>query len=157
MFNKTEKEQRKYLRLDTVFPVEFQFIDENRNPTSSIFQGFTRNVGRGGMSIEVKSEKNRDVFKFIPDETRLGLIINIPSSALATKSYAVVRWSKKISEYILDTHIFGVEYEEIEPANKSMIERHVTWISRKSKFFLLFFVLLLIFAILLTYLGTSYR
>ena len=151
--NKSKLSRRKYIRLDVIFPVEFQVIDEKKEPKSPILQGFTCNIGKGGMCIEVKTEKGKIPFEIVPNLTKLKLTINVPSSALATDSYATVRWSKKISEYALDTYIFGIEYDEIEPDNQRMIERHALWLHRRPKIIFLLFFMLLFFAILLTYIS----
>lgn len=150
---KTSENRRHYIRLGAIFPIEFQLVNEKKEVASSIIQGFTRNVGKGGMCLEVKAEKGKIPFELTPEKTRLKLTINIPSSAFATDSYATVRWSKKISEYILDTYIFGIEYDEIESDNQKMIERHVLWLHRRPKVILLFFLVLLFFAIFLTYIS----
>jgi hypothetical protein len=145
--------RRQYARLNTVFPVEFQYIDDSKNPTSVIFQGFTRNVGKGGMCIEVKAQKGKEDFQFVANETRLSLIINIPSAVLATKSSATVRWSKKTPQYLVNTYQFGVEYDEMDSDNQKMIEHHVQWLQRRSKLLYLFFILLLSLTLLLVYWG----
>lgn len=154
---KLKQNRRNYLRLDAIFPIEFQLIDNKKEPKSPLLQGFTCNVGKGGMCLEVKAEKGKIPFEIIPQQTKLKLTINIPSSALATDSYVTVRWSKKISEYIFDTYIFGIEYDEIEPDNQSMIERHVLWLHRKPKIIFLFFLVLLFFAIFHTYISVCVR
>jgi hypothetical protein len=109
------------------------------------------------MCIEAKVEKNKDTFNFIPGETNLKLIINIPSGSIATESYATVRWSKKISEYILDTYIFGVEYNEIESDNQKMIEQHVLWLYKRPKVIFVFFIVLIICVVLLMYFGARLK
>ena len=147
--NQAKKDKRKYLRLNTVFPVEFNAVDQDKNPTSDVTQGFTRNVGKGGMCIESKCKKDKTPFDISPGKTLLRLVINIPSSSFATDSYAVVRWVKKIPEYIFDRYIFGVEYETIDTDNQRMIERHVLWLHRKPKVLLLLFLTALVFAVLL--------
>ncbi|MFH1868220.1 MAG: PilZ domain-containing protein [Candidatus Omnitrophota bacterium] len=147
----TGHEKRRYVRLSTVFPIEFQVVDERKNPCSRIFQGFTKNVSKVGMCIEAKTEKGRDIFKFISGETKLKLIINIPS-AVATASYSTVRWIKKVPRNLLDSYIFGIGYDEIESDNQKMIERHVTWLYRKPRVIFLFFFLILAFTTILTYL-----
>ncbi len=153
---KAINERRRYIRLDAAFPVECQLIDEKNEPKSPILQGFTRNIGKGGMCIEIKSEKGKVPFELEPNKTKFKLIINIPSSVLATDSYATLRWSKKISEYVLDTYLFGVEYDEIESDNQKMIERHVLWAHRKPKIIFAFFFVLLVFSILITYLTVRF-
>ena len=148
---------RKYLRLNTVFPVEFNAVDQDKKPISVVMQGFTRNVGKGGMCIEAKFEKNKEPLAIVSGKTVLRLVINIPSSSFATDSYAVVRWVKKVSEYIFDTYIFGVEYNEIDTDNQKMIERHVLWLYRKPKVLFVLFLTALIFAVILTYFGLQTR
>ena len=148
---------RKYLRLNTVFPVEFNAVDQDKKPISVVMQGFTRNVGKGGMCIEAKFEKNKEPLAIVSGKTVLRLVINIPSSSFATDSYAVVRWAKKVSEYIFDTYIFGVEYNEIDTDNQKMIERHVLWLYRKPKVLFVLFLTALIFAVILTYFGLQTR
>ncbi|MFC1807065.1 PilZ domain-containing protein [Candidatus Omnitrophota bacterium] len=153
MNKNTAAENREYVRLDTVFPVEFRLVDDNKKPITPIFQGFTRDVGKGGMCVEVKSEKGREVFKFIPGQTKMMLMINIPSGQTATKSFATVRWLKTISENILDAHTFGVEYSEIESENQKMIEGHVMWLHRRPRIVALFIIILLVLVVLLTYIS----
>ena len=152
-----EQNRRNYLRLDALFPIEFQLIDNKKEPKSPLLQGFTRNVGKGGMCLEIKAEKGKTPLEIIPKQTKLKLTINIPSSAFATDSYVTVRWLRKVSEYIFDTYILGIEYDEIEPDNQSMIERHVLWLHRKPKIIFLFFLVLLFFAIFLTYITVRIR
>jgi len=150
-------EKRRYLRLNTVFPVEFQVVNSRKEPQSDLLQGFTRNVGKGGMCIETRCEKNKEAVKLKPGETKLKLLINIPSNAVVTDSYATVKWVKKISEYILDTYIFGIQYDEIESDNQKMIEQHVLWLHRRPKVIFLFFFVFLVFVVLLTYFGVRIR
>ena len=155
---KQEKDNnRKYLRFNTVFPVEFNTVDKDKKPVSALMQGFTRNIGKGGMCIEAKFEKNKEPLDISPGKTMLRLVINIPSSAFATDSYAVVRWVKKVSERIFDSYILGVEYDEIDIDNQKMIERHVLWLYRKPKVLFILFLTALIFAVLFTYLGLQSR
>ena len=153
----TKNNNRKYLRLNTVFPIEFNAVDKDKKPVSALIQGFTRNVGKGGMCIEAKFEKNKEPLDISPGKTMLKLVINIPSSAFATDSYAVVKWVKKVSEYIFDSYILGVEYDEIDTDNQKMIERYVLWLYRKPKILFILFLTALIFAVLLTYLGLQSR
>ena len=148
--------RRKYVRLNTVFPIEFQLVDNQKHPISPLLQGFTRDVGKGGMCIETKIEKDKkNTFNLIPDQTKLRVVIDIPSSAVATQSYVIVRWCEKVKEYILDTYKFGVEYDIIDSDNQRMIERHVTWLHKKPKIVITFILVLLALLALLFYVGLS--
>ena len=54
--NPEHVERRKYIRLNVVFPVEFQFLDpETGGSISDIKQGFTRDIGKGGICLEVNN------------------------------------------------------------------------------------------------------
>jgi c-di-GMP-binding flagellar brake protein YcgR len=152
-----KNKNRKYLRLNSIFPVEFNVVNQEKTPVSAVMQGFTRDVGKGGMCIEVKFEKNRDAFEIHPGKTILRLVINIPSNILATDSYAVVKWVEKESEYIFDTYIFGVEYQEIDTNNQRMIERHVLWLYRKPRVLFVLFLTALLISVLFTYLASQPR
>jgi c-di-GMP-binding flagellar brake protein YcgR len=152
-----KNKNRKYLRLNSIFPVEFNVVNQEKTPVSAVMQGFTRDVGKGGMCIEVKFEKNRDAFEIHPGKTILRLVINIPSNILATDSYAVVKWVEKESEYIFDTYIFGVEYQEIDTDNQRMIERHVLWLYRKPRVLFVLFLTALLISVLFTYLASQPR
>jgi hypothetical protein len=146
-------ERRNYIRTNTLFPVEFQVVDKENNPLSYIFEGFTENVGTGGICVEARTEKGRDVFKFIPKITRLKVIVNIPSSELATVTYATVRWLRVISEPLLDTCLFGIEYEEIGSDRQKMIQHYVLWLNLKPKLILMAFIILVTAVVFLTYLA----
>jgi hypothetical protein len=146
-------DNRKYVRLNTVFPVEFCIVEGTKQTTSSMLQGFTRNAGKWGMCIEVKSLKGEEFFSLIPGKTKIKLIINIPSEAKHTKCHATVRWVKKNAEYVFDTYLFGCSYDEIAPNNQRMIERHVLWLHRKPKLVFAFTLIVLLSAILLLYFG----
>ena len=48
--NPEKVEHRKYIRLNVIFPVEFQFIDpDTAGSISEIKQGFTRDIAKGGI------------------------------------------------------------------------------------------------------------
>lgn len=149
------EDKRRYIRLSTVFPIEFQFVDKDKEPTSPVFQGVARNVGKGGICIEAKAISGKDVLDFIPGKTRLKLTINIPSSIVATETYGTVSWVEETSFYTLKTYIFGVEYDEIETKNQRMIYLYVLWLYKKPKLVVLFFILLLMIVALLVYLGVK--
>ena len=134
---KTEH-NRKYPRLHQAFLVKFQHLDENGEPKGGIHEGFTRNVGKGGMSIESRLEKARGMFEFTPGKSKIKLMISIPADAPPVDSIATIKWLTKVSEPAFDVYFFGVEYDQIDGAQQQMIERHVNRLRRKRKFFLYF-------------------
>ncbi|MCM8800249.1 MAG: hypothetical protein NC900_05965, partial [Candidatus Omnitrophica bacterium] len=50
-----EEERRRYIRLDSVFPVEFLLQDKEGNKLTDWLQGFTSNVGKGGICLNINN------------------------------------------------------------------------------------------------------
>ena len=74
MKDKFEIDKRKYIRVKTVFPVEFRIEAEK---DASLQQGFTRNVSEGGICLEVNELRKDFIEKLIPAKTSLQLFINL--------------------------------------------------------------------------------
>lgn len=139
------EERRKYIRLDTVFPIEFQLVDkEDRRPLSELGEGFTRDVGRGGMGIFAKTlkEHEKEFFNFIPHETKLKLVINIPLDKEPLECFAAVEWMEKKSGPIVDTYFFGVSYDFINDIQYEKIISYVKWLRLRPKLIFLTITLL---------------
>ena len=140
-------EKRKYIRLDTVFPIEFQLVSkEDRRPLSELYEGFTRNVGRGGMGIFAKTLKQKDeeFFNFVPRETKLKVIINIPLDKEPIESLATVEWIEKQPGPIVDTYLFGISYDFINEVEYEKIISYVKWLHLRPKVISAIIVLLVI-------------
>lgn len=144
--------KRTYIRLNTVFPVEFQFLYEHGEPLSDPFQGFARDVSKGGMCIETKAVRSRDIFTFIPGETRLKLIINIPTSLVAIELYGTVSWYMEGSEQAMTLYKFGIDYDPVGIRNQKMMYLYFVWLHRRPRILLIVFILLLITVAVLTFL-----
>lgn len=150
MANNNKKEsdnRRKYLRLDTVFPIEFQVVGkERREPLSEMKEGFTRNIGKGGMGIFAKTlkEHDKEIFNFVPRETKLRLIINIPLDNEPIESFATVEWVERQPGPILDTYFFGVSYDFINEIEYERIVNYTKWLCLKPRLIFLAVVTLAI-------------
>ena len=142
---KKDSERRQYLRLESAFPIEFQLVDPNdRTAVSDLKEGFTRNVGKGGMGIFAKTLKDQDkkTFGFIPGKTKLKLNINIPLDSDPIESFATVEWLEKSPGPIVDTYSFGVSYDFINEIDYDRIMKYVKWLQMKPKIIFLALVLL---------------
>lgn len=148
MFSKNQKsssEKRRYPRIDGVFPIEFQVVGRERGePLSEMEEGFTRNVGKGGMGIFAKTLKGHDkeIFNFVPHETKLRLIINIPLDKKPIESFATVEWVEKEPGYIVDTYAFGVSYDFINKIGRERIVDYIRWLRLKPRLITLTVVIL---------------
>ena len=125
------QEKRRYIRLNTVFPIEFQVVDkEDRRPISELYEGFTRDIGKGGMGIFSKTLKDKDKerFNFVPHETKLKIIINIPLDKEPIGSFATVEWVERQPGPIVDTYMFGISYDFINELEYEKIISYVRWL-----------------------------
>lgn len=141
------RERRKYIRLDTVFPIEFQVVEkEGRRPISELREGFTRNIGKGGMGIFARTlkEQDKEFFNFVPNETQLKLIINIPLDKGPVDCFATVEWIEKEPGPLVDTYRFGVSYDFINEIEYEKILSYVRWLHVKPKLMLITIALLII-------------
>ena len=133
--SKYQHESRKYIRLDTVFPIEFQVLKKDLKTDAELHEGFTRNVGKGGMCIFVKRAKGpkQSRLDLHPKETKLKLVVNIPLDKEPIECSARVEWLEKRSGRIVDTWVFGVSYDSIDEKNYKKITDYVQWLRIKTR------------------------
>jgi len=127
-------ERRQYIRLDVVFPVEFQFLDpETRGSVSDIKQGFTRDIGKGGLCLEVNNIE--DDFEGIlkAKNVHLDLRIHIPLSHRETKAIASIAWYKKVKSGYPNKYLIGLSFIDIDKRESSRIYFHARRMSLTPK------------------------
>jgi len=109
------EERRRYIRLDSVFPVEFKFKDLKLKDLSSWLQGFTNNISYGGICLVVNnlSRENEEILKR-RDEIKVSLNIHIPLSKEPVSAFAKIAWFQKIKEYPINQYSLGLGYEVID-------------------------------------------
>ncbi|MGA2775575.1 MAG: hypothetical protein ABSE81_05880 [Candidatus Omnitrophota bacterium] len=114
------KERRKYLRLDTVFPVRFRLESPDGKTTLSPWlQGFSSDVGKGGICLSVNNLK-ADNLKEINAGCRIALELDLPVFARAVKAYASSTWVKELSSDE-GKYLFGLGYSFIDPGENNRI------------------------------------
>jgi len=127
-------ERRQYIRLDVVFPVEFQFLDpETRGSVSDIKQGFARDIGKGGLCLEVNNIE--DDFEGIlkAKNVHLDLRIHIPLSHRETKAIASIAWYKKVKSGYPNKYLIGLSFIDIDKRESSRIYFHARRMSLTPK------------------------
>lgn len=138
-------ERRRYIRLGAVFPVEFQFLDlATGNTVSDIKQGFTRDVGRGGICLEVNNlEEN---FEKILNEknARLDLRLHIPLSHRETKAVANIAWCKKLKSGYPNKYLIGLSFLQIDSNDRDRIYFHARRVSLTPKLVSILILLLIL-------------
>ncbi len=125
--NPENVEHRKYIRLNVIFPVEFQFIDpETSGSISEIKQGFTRDVGKGGICLEVNNleEGLEQVLK--EGRVKVDLRLHVPLSRPETKAIAKITWHEKIKSGYPNKYLIGLSFLQIDPKDSKRIYFHAT-------------------------------
>ena len=118
-------EKRQYQRLDHIFPVEFQFLDEKNQPQSGWHQGFTQDVSSGGLCLII-NQVNESELKFFADSaSSLILHINIPLGTEAVQARVHPAWMKCLKEGLINQYVVGLAYQEIESRGNKRILKYV--------------------------------
>ncbi len=122
-------EQRKYLRLDTVFPVQFRLEGlEGKTFLSSWLQGFTDNIGRGGLCLFINNI-GPELLKLVKEKKcRLSLEIDIPVSKKPICAQASIVWFKETSEGKRKCQI-GLNYDRISAKQNNELMRYA-WLKK---------------------------
>ena len=115
--------QREFIRLDSVFPVEFQFLSSGGKLEGIAYHGFTSNISKGGLCLELfKAESEMLAVLNKEKEIKLGLKIHIPIGRPAIMASARVSWVKKVSGHHSQV-LIGIRYEDIQAKDLRRIAR----------------------------------
>ncbi|MCM8796922.1 MAG: hypothetical protein NC923_03485 [Candidatus Omnitrophica bacterium] len=148
-------ERRKYLRLDTVFPVQFRLLDSDaRSFASDWIQGFTNNLGRGGICLCINKLRSDIAEKMRQQQAKLSLAIELPISRKEVNALAKIAW---IEEDRLQPgrYLVGVSYEQIESAQNAMLMRYA-W-TRKLFAPVIFSCLVILFILVAVNISVNFR
>lgn len=122
-------DHRKYLRLDTVFPVQFRLeTSDGKAYLSDWLQGFTNNVSSGGICLSINN-LTPELFKLLKDkQARLSLEIDIPVSRKPVPAHATIIW---ITDIFGDTnkYLVGLNYEHISAVKNTQLMRYA-WFNK---------------------------
>ena len=118
------QERRRYLRLDTVFPVQFRLVSLNgKHFFSDRLQGFTNNVGKGGICLSVNN-LNPELTRLLKEQqAKLSLDIEMPIFLEPVSALTKVAWIRDVSGGP-NKYLIGLSYEEINPLENKRIMRY---------------------------------
>ncbi|MBI4972344.1 MAG: PilZ domain-containing protein [Candidatus Omnitrophica bacterium] len=115
------RERRQYIRLDSVFPVEFQLISpDTKFAFSEWLQGFTNNIGKGGLCLEVNNLRPQLAKLLEAHKAKLSLKIEMPLGRGIIDAIGIVSWIKE-TPGALDKYSLGLSYEEIDPKQNNRL------------------------------------
>jgi hypothetical protein len=118
-------ERRRYLRLDTVFPVSFRLIslDGNDYLSGEWLQGFTKDVSKGGICLMVNNLK-ADYLKLLENrQVRLSLEIEMPILKKPARAEARITWIREDAD-ISNRYIIGLQYDKVNHLHNRRIMRY---------------------------------
>lgn len=127
-------ERRRYIRLTTVFPVEFEIVSLDGKETLSEFhQSFTRDVSEGGMCLEINNLKDELAGRLSNKTVKMRLRINVPFSAKPILADADAAWLKKVKEDHPNKFLIGISYRQIADRDKRRIVNFARFMWFKQK------------------------
>ncbi|MFA4989579.1 MAG: hypothetical protein WC576_02270 [Candidatus Omnitrophota bacterium] len=110
------KEKRQYLRLDTVFPVQFRLVAlDGTNLLSDWLQGFTNNLSKGGICLCINNLPPQLAQLLKERKVKLSLEIDLPITRKPIVALASPAWLKDALEGTSKCYI-GLSYEKIDAA-----------------------------------------
>ena len=112
--NIPKEEKRKYKRIDTIFPVEFQILDQELNPISDWYQGFSQDISKGGICISANILVKDKPFNLTAQKTNLLLQIHSPISGRCFLAHAKAMWVKTIQKLPFTQFVAGVNFTKID-------------------------------------------
>ena len=108
------RERRKYIRLNTVFPVQFRVLSlDGEQPLSGWLQGFTNNIGKGGICLAVNNLNQELAQQLISRQVKLYLDMEMPISKRPIGAIAAVVWLEQIGQNP-SKYLIGLNYEDID-------------------------------------------
>lgn len=125
-------ERRKYLRLDSVFPVEIYLPGRKDAKSHRLIQAFTRDVSLGGLRLAV-NDPDQEFLAAASGQAPIEIAINMPLSRKPIETRVRVAWHevKQLARH--RRLIFGAEYLDISAKDRQRIfvtAQRMKWLPR---------------------------
>ncbi|MFA5176753.1 MAG: PilZ domain-containing protein [Candidatus Omnitrophota bacterium] len=118
------QEKRQYLRLDTVFPVQFRLVAlDGKTLVSEWLQGFTNNLSKGGICLSVNNLAPQSAQLLKEHKVKLSLEIDLPIIRKPIVALAAPAWVKDDPDGTNRCYI-GLAYEKIDAAQNNKLMRY---------------------------------
>lgn len=109
-------DQRKFIRLKNVFPVEFAVVHSPEDLLDMFWrQGYTCNVSHGGICLETVSADEEMARRLQAGQTYFELRIRIPLSYPSVKARAQVAWLEKVDDDVPGQYCIGLKFISADP------------------------------------------
>ena len=137
-----QQERRKYIRLNSVFPVQFRILSlDGKRFLSDWLQGFTNNIAKGGICLTVNN-LNPELAQILKDQQgKMSLEIEMSMTRSPVAALAKVSWVEDVVSEA-NRYLIGLKYEEIDNSRNNKIVRY-TWTRKLFVPFVLSVIMLL--------------
>lgn len=137
-------ERRRYIRLKSVFPVEFKLLSQDgEQELSDFIQGFTADISTGGILLRVNNPRPEVISMMKREGMKLFLDINMPLHGRPIEAVSNVAWVKVIKEDKRNVCMVGLSFEEINSRDKRRLLGYSTSLYRAPKLTALALLLML--------------
>lgn len=117
------EERRKYIRINSVFPVQFKLSSIGAECFLTDWQqGFTNNIGKGGFCLEVNNLKPELAQAIKSKSVKFSLAVDLPLSNSPINIMAIPGWIKEVGAQA-DKYLIGLNYEFISPSQNNQLMR----------------------------------
>jgi len=121
---KSSSERRQYIRLDSVFPVQFNILGlDGATLASDWLQGFTNNISKGGICLTVNNLNPALATLIKNRQVKLSLGIEMPFAARPILAVAKIAWVQDV-EAQPNKYLIGLAYEQIPEVDNNKIMRY---------------------------------
>ncbi|MCX5709441.1 MAG: PilZ domain-containing protein [Candidatus Omnitrophica bacterium] len=118
------QERREYLRLDTVFPVQFRLEShDGKTFFTNWLQGFTCDIGRGGICLSVNNFSPEQAGLLKGEKARIALEIEMPFAKRPVRARGAVAWVREVTGEP-NKYRIGLKYEQIDIEQNRQIMRY---------------------------------
>lgn len=116
-------EKRKYIRINTIFPVEFRLLNNGNSPISGWIQGFSRDISKGGLCLFTNVISWIFWDKLKNSKCRLELIIHLPFSAFTINVKGFPVWVRKGKKKEEGRFYLGLSFLDISRRSQNKLLR----------------------------------
>jgi len=118
--NRSIDEKRRYIRIATVIPVEFSLTDIHCRRISSYIQGFTNNISKAGICLNV-NDFSGEYDKTLLLGNTIVLTLNLPFLRTSMMLLGRITWKDKESTAQYHRLKLGVEFTDIKKKEAQVI------------------------------------
>lgn len=124
---KTKTNQRQYIRISTVLPVEFYVEDKDGRQSTPWLQGFTRDISKGGVKLIVNDLWCGFWDRFNYRDARLFLKINLPFTKKVISTQSKVSWVDISEQKDYSRFCLGVEFLRLSEAGTKFLFKYAVF------------------------------